>query len=82
MYLAALAHVVVCVFTAALDLDTQHIHFSLLILPYHTMPTEPPEAFRSAFKIVVHYNLTDLLHIQLVPLWTHKGLITDSRDFW
>lgn len=36
MYPAALAHVVVCVVTAVWDLDTQHTHFALLMLPYHT----------------------------------------------
>lgn len=75
VFLAVLAHGVVCVFTAAWDLDIQHTH----TLPYHTMPTEPPEAFRSAFKI---NKLTDLLPRQFVPLWTCKGLITDNRDFW
>lgn len=60
----------------------QHIHFSLLMLPYHTVPTEPPKAFRFAFKIIMHYNLIDLLHIQPVPLWAPKVLITDNRDFW
>lgn len=80
MFLAVLAHGVVCIFTAAWDLDIQHTHTHTL--PYHTMPTEPPEAFRSAFKTIVQYKLTDLLHRQFVPLWTCKGLITDNRDFW
>lgn len=61
-------------------------HTTHTLCPAHAavphMPAEPPEAFRSAFKIIMQYNLTGLPHIQLVPLWTRKGLITDNRDFW